>query len=90
MYGEYMYMYNSGDSNDLSLDVCHFFLFAFGPANIATGGVSYHMVPTGLYHPTESVYLLLLNAQVCYIAAVEDVVLIYYLSLIIPGMESIQ
>ena len=33
---------NSGDSDDLSLDVCRFFLFAFGPANIATGGVSYH------------------------------------------------
>ena len=34
---------NSGDSNDISLDVCRFFLFAFGPSNIATGGVSYHV-----------------------------------------------
>ena len=33
---------NSGDSNDISLDVCRFFLFAFGPATVATGAIFYH------------------------------------------------
>ena len=33
---------NSGDSNDISLDVCRFFLFAFGPANFDTQEVFYH------------------------------------------------
>ena len=34
---------NSGDSNDISLDACRFFLFAFGgPANIDTQEVAYH------------------------------------------------
>ena len=34
---------NSGDSNDISLDVCRFFLFAFGgPANFDTQEVGYH------------------------------------------------
>ena len=34
---------NSGDSNDIPLDVCRFFLFAFGgAANIDTQEVGYH------------------------------------------------
>ena len=34
---------NSGDSNDISLDMCRFFLFAFGgSANFATQAVGYH------------------------------------------------
>ena len=33
---------NSGDSNDISLDVCRFFLFAYGPATIASQVVNYH------------------------------------------------
>ena len=33
---------NSGDGNDISLDVCRFFLFAFGPATVATGDIFYH------------------------------------------------
>ena len=33
---------NSGDSDDISLDVCRFFLFAIGPANVDTQEVFYH------------------------------------------------
>ena len=34
---------NSGDSNDISLDACRFFLFAFGGlANFATQAAGYH------------------------------------------------
>ncbi len=44
---------DSGDSNDISLDVCRFFLFAFnGPINFATGSAGYHGLGTMFRAPS--------------------------------------
>ena len=44
---------NSGDSNDISLDVCRFFLFAFGGTvfNFDTQDVGYHGLNRRLISP---------------------------------------